>query len=110
MASRATYRLISALFVFAALLPAGLARAQAQPTKPQDPPPGANTPRGVDHPPAPAPKVPKEPSTPPHTPPTAEEIAGKLPPPATRQVDFARDIKPLFEASCIQCHAKGKTK
>lgn len=34
----------------------------------------------------------------------------KLPPPLERKVDFAKDIKPLFEAACIQCHAKGKDK
>src|SRR5579871_1163759 len=33
-----------------------------------------------------------------------------LPPPADRPIDFAKDIKPLFESSCIQCHAKGKAK
>ena len=26
------------------------------------------------------------------------------------EVSFSKDIKPLLEASCIQCHAKGKTK
>ncbi len=31
-----------------------------------------------------------------------------LPPVAPRHVDFAKDIEPLFESSCIQCHAKGK--
>jgi mono/diheme cytochrome c family protein len=36
--------------------------------------------------------------------------AHELPPAASRPVDFARDIQPLFEASCIQCHAKGKDK
>ena len=40
---------------------------------------------------------------------TPAEIA-KLPPPAQRTVDFAKDIKPLFEAACIKCHAKGKDK
>jgi hypothetical protein len=54
--------------------------------------------------------VPAQPSTPPHAKPTAAEIAAKLPPAATRSVDFAKDIKPLLEASCIQCHAKGKAK
>jgi hypothetical protein len=34
----------------------------------------------------------------------------KLPPPATRPVDFEKEIKPLFEAACIKCHAKGKDK
>ena len=29
---------------------------------------------------------------------------------AEREVSFGKDIKPLLEASCIQCHAKGKTK
>jgi mono/diheme cytochrome c family protein len=36
--------------------------------------------------------------------------AATLPPPATRPVDFMEDIKPLFEAACIKCHAKGKDK
>ena len=36
--------------------------------------------------------------------------ARKLPPAATRPVDFVRDIQPLFEASCLKCHAKGKDK
>src|ERR1700690_4038181 len=40
---------------------------------------------------------------------TPAEIA-KLPPPATHPVDFEKDIKPLFEAACIKCHAKGKDK
>ena len=34
----------------------------------------------------------------------------KLPPAATQPVDFARDIKPLFEASCIKCHGPEKAK
>src|SRR5438477_10589577 len=33
-----------------------------------------------------------------------------LPPAATHQIDFAKEIKPLFEAACINCHAKGKNK
>ena len=37
-------------------------------------------------------------------------VAADLPPPATRPVDFIKDIKPLFEAACIKCHAKGKEK
>ena len=38
------------------------------------------------------------------------EQMAKLPPPAARAVDFAKDIQPLFEAACIKCHAKGKDK
>ena len=38
------------------------------------------------------------------------ETARKLPPAATRPVDFVRDIQPLFEGSCLKCHAKGKDK
>jgi mono/diheme cytochrome c family protein len=34
----------------------------------------------------------------------------KLPPAAEHQVDFARELKPLFEASCVNCHGKGKNK
>ena len=38
-----------------------------------------------------------------------EQVA-KLPPPVARAVEFEKDIKPLFEAACIKCHAKGKDK
>ncbi len=40
---------------------------------------------------------------------TAAQLAA-LPPAAARTVDFARDIQPIFEASCVQCHARGKAK
>ncbi len=33
-----------------------------------------------------------------------------LPAAAQRPVDFARDIQPIFEASCVQCHGHGKAK
>jgi mono/diheme cytochrome c family protein len=33
-----------------------------------------------------------------------------LPPAATNQVDFARDIKPIFDVSCIRCHGPVKPK
>src|SRR2546421_10678472 len=38
------------------------------------------------------------------------EQAKTLPPPAQRKVDFAKEIKPIFEASCIKCHGRGRTK
>jgi mono/diheme cytochrome c family protein len=34
----------------------------------------------------------------------------KLPPAASRPVDFAKDIKPLFEAKCYSCHGPEKQK
>ncbi|MDO8539465.1 MAG: DUF1553 domain-containing protein [Opitutaceae bacterium] len=37
-------------------------------------------------------------------------MAAQLPAPANQRVDFARDIQPIFEASCVQCHARGKAK
>lgn len=37
-------------------------------------------------------------------------FASALPPAADHPIDFAKDIQPLFEASCIQCHARGKDK
>ena len=40
---------------------------------------------------------------------TPQQIA-QLPAPATRPIDFAKDIQPIFEASCVQCHARGKSK
>src|SRR5437588_11711228 len=33
-----------------------------------------------------------------------------LPPAAPQRIDFVKDIKPLFESTCVQCHAKGKDK
>src|SRR3954464_3720237 len=36
--------------------------------------------------------------------------AAELPPPVSRPVDFQKDIAPLFEASCVKCHAKGREK
>src|SRR2546430_8421712 len=38
------------------------------------------------------------------------EQAKTLPPPAQRKVDFAKEIKPIFESSCIKCHGRGRTK
>jgi mono/diheme cytochrome c family protein len=38
----------------------------------------------------------------------AAAVNGPLPPPAGHRVDFAREIKPTFEASCIKCHARGR--
>jgi hypothetical protein len=34
----------------------------------------------------------------------AEIDKSKLPPPAARSIDFTRDIKPIFEKSCVRCH------
>jgi hypothetical protein len=36
--------------------------------------------------------------------------AGKLPPAANKQVDFAKDIKPLLDKSCVGCHGPEKPK
>src|SRR5579872_5981625 len=38
------------------------------------------------------------------------EQAAQLPPPAGHAVDFTREIKPIFEASCIKCHGRGRDK
>ncbi|MCX6951071.1 MAG: DUF1549 domain-containing protein, partial [Verrucomicrobia bacterium] len=42
----------------------------------------------------------------PAPPPPAAPAVAKAPAP----VNFARDIQPIFEASCVQCHARGKNK
>src|SRR5436190_20556400 len=31
-----------------------------------------------------------------------------LPSPAARQIQFSKDIKPIFDASCTQCHGRGR--
>src|SRR5262249_9455377 len=36
--------------------------------------------------------------------------ASKLPPAATRQVDFAKDVRPLLEKTCYECHGPEKQK
>jgi mono/diheme cytochrome c family protein len=40
----------------------------------------------------------------------AEVDKTKLPPPASRAVDFAKDIRPLFESKCHACHGPDKQK
>jgi hypothetical protein len=34
----------------------------------------------------------------------------QLPPPVSRPINFATDIKPILEASCVKCHGRGKAK
>ena len=34
----------------------------------------------------------------------------QLPAPAKAKVDFARDVKPIFDVACVKCHGKGKDK
>ncbi|MBI3849661.1 MAG: DUF1553 domain-containing protein [Verrucomicrobia bacterium] len=36
--------------------------------------------------------------------------ASKLPPPSSKAVDFVKDIRPIFEASCYKCHGPEKQK
>ena len=40
----------------------------------------------------------------------AEVDREKLPLPATRAVDFSKDVQPIFERSCIKCHGADKQK
>jgi len=39
----------------------------------------------------------------------APEQLEKLPAPVTHQVVFSTEVKPIFEASCIKCHGRGKS-
>src|SRR5947199_2739723 len=34
--------------------------------------------------------------------------AEEIPPAVSRPVDFEKDVAPIFQASCMQCHANGK--
>src|SRR6267378_124840 len=38
------------------------------------------------------------------------EQAAQLPAPANHLVNFSKEIKPIFEATCIKCHGRGKDK
>ncbi len=38
------------------------------------------------------------------------EQAKTLPPPADHPVDFTKEIKPIFEKSCVNCHGHGRSK
>src|SRR4051812_6641567 len=40
----------------------------------------------------------------------AEVDISKLPPPASRPVDFAQDIRPILEKNCVKCHGAEKQK
>ncbi len=40
---------------------------------------------------------------------TPEQVKA-LPPAAAHQIDFKTEIKPIFEASCIRCHGRGRAK
>lgn len=40
---------------------------------------------------------------------TPEQLS-QLPPPATQPVSFAKDIKPILEARCVNCHGHGRAK
>src|SRR5690242_12477448 len=40
----------------------------------------------------------------------AEVDVSKLPPPAARTIDFAADIKPILETSCLRCHGTERPK
>ena len=40
---------------------------------------------------------------------TLEQIRS-LPPAASQAIIFSRDIQPIFEASCIKCHGRGRDK
>lgn len=40
----------------------------------------------------------------------AEIAPRELPPPLSRKIDFAEDVKPILATSCTICHANGKSK
>ncbi len=41
---------------------------------------------------------------------SGDDPAGSLPPAAARKVDFDRDVRPIFAASCLNCHGPKKRK
>ena len=41
---------------------------------------------------------------------SAEDNPTKLPPAANKDVDFVRDVRPIFQRACIRCHGPDKQK
>jgi cytochrome c553 len=41
-------------------------------------------------------------------PPAPASEATQLPPAAAGPIDFARDVKPILQVSCVRCHARGR--
>ena len=37
-------------------------------------------------------------------------LRAQVPAPAARQVDFAKDVKPILQVACVRCHARGNDK
>ncbi|HVM48411.1 MAG TPA: DUF1549 domain-containing protein [Candidatus Acidoferrum sp.] len=42
--------------------------------------------------------------------PITPEQVKELPPPASHTVSFSKEVKPIFESSCITCHGRGRDK
>src|SRR5690242_13108666 len=40
----------------------------------------------------------------------ADDKKAVIPPAVSRPVDFDKDVKPIFMASCVQCHGQGRSK
>ena len=40
----------------------------------------------------------------------AAEQLTELPPPADHKIDFTKEIQPILQASCVQCHANNSAK
>src|SRR4051794_7866317 len=40
----------------------------------------------------------------------ADEVLAKaqVPPAAAREVDFKKDVEPIFQSTCVTCHTSGK--
>src|SRR4029453_6253134 len=43
-------------------------------------------------------------------PPAPASEAAQLPPAAAHPIDFARDVKPILQVSCVRCHARGRVR
>jgi mono/diheme cytochrome c family protein len=53
---------------------------------------------------------PAPPQAPPRTPSQQTPSEQTLPPATSDQVDFARDVVPILNTSCIRCHGRGKSR
>ncbi len=73
------------------------------------PSPTDTTPEPTDTPPVPTDDPPVPTDTPPTETGTPPTETGTPPPPPTGPLSYDTDVRPIFEAACVNCHMNGET-